>query len=50
MDKTKLKNTDSRKRIKNKADIKKSILKKIDSLSWEMGKKTNLSRNEFYDR
>jgi hypothetical protein len=50
MDKTKQKNTSSKKRNSKVIDFKKKALKKIDDLSWQMGKKNYTSRAELYDR
>ena len=49
MNKTKTKNKSSKKQEK-KDDLKKYALRKIESLSWSMGKKNYSSRSEIYDR
>ena len=50
MEKTKLKKNAGKKHLKRKMDIKKTVLRKIDLLSWEMGKKRYSSREELYGR
>lgn len=50
MDKIKQKNTSDKKRNSKVKDFKKYALKKIDDLSWQMGKKNYSSRAELYDR
>ena len=50
MDKTKIKNNRPKQKDKKQKDITKNILKKIDSLSWEMGEKKYSVRQELYDR
>lgn len=48
---TKLKSKNkSAKKQKKKTDIKDYALNKIESLSWQMGKKNYSSRNDIYDR
>jgi hypothetical protein len=50
MDKTKHKEISAKKRTQKVTDLKKYALKKIDDLSWQMGKKNYSSRAELYDR
>lgn len=50
MDKTKTRNKTVKKSEKQKPELKKYFLKKIDSLSWEMGEKKYSGRQELYDR
>ncbi|MFO7524735.1 MAG: hypothetical protein R6W68_04735 [Ignavibacteriaceae bacterium] len=50
MAKTKQKNSSNKKRNSKVKDLKKYALKRIDDLSWQMGKKNYLSRAELYDR
>jgi hypothetical protein len=50
MNKSKTKSRMTKKRLEKKDDLKKYALKKIESLSWQMGKKNYSSREEIYDR
>lgn len=50
MEKAKKKNNSNKKRNSKVKDFKKYALKKIDDLSWQMGKKNYSSRAELYDR
>ncbi len=50
MNKTKSEKGVKKKLGKSKTDIKKHALQKIDSLSWQMGKRKYSSREELYDR
>lgn len=50
MNKTKQKSSRAKKDAQKVTDIKKYALKKIDDLSWQMGKKKYSSREELYDR
>jgi len=50
MEKTKSKKNASKKHLKKKMNLTKTMLEKIDLLSWEMGKKKYSSREELYGR
>ncbi len=50
MGKIKIKKALTKKQRKKKQDIKNYMLKRVDSLSWEMGEKRYSYRQELYDR
>ena len=50
MNKIKIRNRNIKKQDKKKTDIRKYVLKKIDSLSWEMGERKYSLRKVLYDR
>ena len=50
MGNTKEKKTSKKNSKEKKTELKQYALKKIDALSWVMGKKSFSSREELYDR
>ncbi len=50
MNKSKSKDKTVKKNLEKKDELKKYALRKIESLSWEMGKKYYSTREEIYDR
>ena len=50
MNKSKSKNKTVKKQLEKKNEIKKYAIRKIESLSWQMGRKNYSSRDEIYDR
>jgi hypothetical protein len=50
MDKTKTKKTVTKKNRAKETKLKQYTIKKVDALSWVMGKKLYSSREELYDR
>jgi len=50
MNKSKTKSKSLKRNLEKKDDLKKYTLRKIESLSWRMGKKNYSSREDIYDR
>lgn len=50
MNKSKTKSKLTKRNLEKRDDLRKYALRKIESLSWQMGKKNYSSREEIYDR